>query len=208
MARAAPAGQAGRRSTRRPATPTSRCSRRCSSGPGGSTFTGYDAGRPGEATVIGLLVGGVLGRRRGRGHRGRGGARPHPVLRRGRRPARRHRGDPGQRVRRWRGRRGRGRDVQTPVPGLIVHRGTVVGRRDHGRRARPRRRSTSSAAGRSPARTPRPTWCTARSAARSASRRRRRARRTRPAGSGSTSPRPARCRRRCCATPRTRSTRS
>ena len=75
--------------------------------------------------------------------------------------------------------------------------------------ARPRTpRSTSSAAARCPGRTPPPTWCTARCAARWASRRRRRARRTRRAGSGSTSPRRARCRRRCCGTPRTRSTRS
>ena len=50
------------------------------------------------------------------------------------------------------------------------------------------RRSTSSGGGPSPARTPRRTWCTGRSAARSASPPRRPARRTRRAGSGSTSP--------------------
>ena len=46
---------------------------------------------------------------------------------------------------------------------------------------------------RSRARTPRPTWCTRRSARRWGRPRPRPARRTRPAGSGSTSPRPARC---------------
>jgi alanyl-tRNA synthetase len=107
---------------------------------------------------------------------------------------------------RWRAARSTVSDVQTPLPGLVVHRGKVRSARSPP--ARPRtRRSTSSAAARSPGRTPRPTWCTARCAARWGSRRRRRARRTRPAGSGSTSPPPARCRCRCCGTPRTRSTR-
>ena len=99
-------------------------------------------------------------------------------------------------------------DVQAPVPGLDRAPGQGHQRRARRRRAGVRWRSTSSAGGRSPARTPRPTWCTGRSAARSASPPRRPARRTRRAGSGSTSPPPARCRGRCCGTPRTRSTRS
>ena len=68
------------------------------------------------------------------------------------------------------------------------------------------RSSTSSGAGRSAARTPRPTWCTRRSARRSATPPPRPAPRTRPGGSGSTSPPPARCRRRCCTTSRRGST--
>jgi alanyl-tRNA synthetase len=85
---------------------------------GAVTFTGYDQ-ISGEATVLGLLVNGVPVPVGGRGHRGRPGPGPHPVLRRGRRPARRRGHDPGDR------RRVRGRDVQTPLPGLIVHRGQV-----------------------------------------------------------------------------------
>ena len=79
-------------------------------------------------------------------------------------------------------------DVQTPVPGLIVHRGLVtLGEIVVGAPYRPT--SMSSAAARYPGRTPPRTWCTGRSAVRWAIRRPRLARRTRPAGSGSTSPR-------------------
>ena len=84
-------------------------------------------------------------------------------------------------------------DVQQPLPGLIVHRGRVHRRRGPRRRDRPTPRSTSPGAGRSPARTPRPTWCTRRCATSSASRRPRRVRSTRRAGCGSTSTPPRRC---------------
>ena len=96
---------------------------------------------------------GLLRRRRGRGRgergrRRRGRARPHPVLRRGRRPARRRGPD----------RLGDGAmlevlDVQPPLPGLIVHRArSSAARSSSARPCTPR--STSSAAGRSAARTP------------------------------------------------------
>ena len=98
------------------------------------------------------------------------------------------------------------RDVQSPITGLIVHQVEGARRRGRPSTALPTPRSTSSAAGRSRARTPRPTWCTRRSARRSARPRPRRARRTRPAGSASTSPPPARCPSRCCPTSRRGST--
>ena len=64
-------------------------------------------------------------------------------------------------------------DVQTPLPGLIVHRGVVrFGEVTIGL-AGVRGDRRSNGAGRPPARTPPPTWCTARCAARSASRRHR-----------------------------------
>ena len=53
-------------------------------------FLGYTDLRA-DATIVGLLVDGVAGPRGRRGRRRRGRARPHPVLRRGRRPAGRHR---------------------------------------------------------------------------------------------------------------------
>ena len=124
-----------------------------------------------------------------RGRRGRAGARPHAVLRRGRRPARR----PGRHRARQR-RPGRG-----PRRAVADHRPD----RAQGARcsaARSRRACSAHVRGRRraaqvdlAARTPRPTWCTRRSARRWARPRPRRARRTRRAASGSTSPRPARC---------------
>ena len=86
------------------------------------------------------------------------------------------------------------RDVQSPITGLIVHTAKVlsgevtpgVGRAV----ARRHRAAQVDLAGH----TPRRTWCTRRSARRSARPPRRRAPRTRPAASASTSPRPARCR--------------
>ncbi len=80
------------------------------------------------------------------------------------------------------------RDVQAPLPGLIIHRGVVTeGEVEAGAPAyaeidEERRRGS-----------------TARSAARSATRPPRRARRTRPGASGWTSPPPVPCPRRCCA---------
>ena len=53
-------------------------------------------------------------------------------------------------------------DVQTPCPGSIVHRGRVASGEVAVGDAGAQRRSTSSAAGRSPAPTPPPTWCTRR----------------------------------------------
>ena len=67
-------------------------------------------------------------------------------------------------------------DVQQPVPGLIVHRARVLRGRGPRRRGRLRRDRRGRAAGRSPARTPRPTWCTRPCATSSASRRPRRVR--------------------------------
>ena len=70
----------------------------------------------------GLVDRGRRGRQRPRGRRGRAGPRPHAVLRRGRRPARRPRASsssptaPGCEV----------HDVQTPITGLIVHQATVL----------------------------------------------------------------------------------
>ena len=61
------------------------------------TFTGYDAA-DGEATIVGLLADGVPVRSRDPGHGGRGGPRPDPVLRRGRRPAAGPRRDQDQRA--------------------------------------------------------------------------------------------------------------
>ena len=99
-------------------------------------------------------------------------------------------------------------DAQRPVGDLIVHRGRVRRRPDQRRRRGAAPRSTSSAARRSRARTRRPTWCTRRSGARSASTRPRPDRRTTPAGSGSTSPRRPRFRTACSPTSRPRSTTS
>ena len=82
-------------------------------------------------------------------------------------------------------------DVQSPMPGIVVHRARVSRRRGHGRGGRRSGRSTSTAAGRSAAPTPPPTSCTRRSATHSARPRPRPARRTRRAGSGSTSRRPS-----------------
>ncbi len=87
-----------------------------------------------------------------RGAARRGRPRPHPVLRRGRRPARRPRAHPladGTLL--------EVDDVQQPVPGLFVHRGRG-GRRRGGRSAAgASARSTSRVAWRSRARTPRRT---------------------------------------------------
>ena len=99
------------------------------SAPAPTTFTGYDRDRPPRRPSRGLVVDGEPVPPRGRGRRGRAGPRPHPVLRRGRRPARR------RRAHRARQRRASSRsvDVQPPLPGLIVHRGTVLVRRGRGR---------------------------------------------------------------------------
>ena len=146
--------------------------------------------------------------RGGRGHRGRGHPGPDPVLRPGRRPARGQRGDPGgQRPRRGR-RRGGGPRRADPRARADRAPGRGHLRGSGGRRGRRGGASTPSAAGPSPARTPPPTWCTARSAAPSATPRPRPGRRTRPAASASTSPPREPSRRPCCATWRTRSTRS
>ena len=169
---------------------------------GGTTFLGYTD----------LVAGGAgrragrrrrRGARRGRGHGRRGDPRPHPVLRRGRRPAGRHRLDPRRRVRRRR------------------HRRAVAGRRArraprHRARGRDHPGAAAHAAGRHRAagghlalahrHPPR-----ARGHAQGPRRRRRagRARSTRRGGCGSTSPRPpARCPPPCSPTSRTRSTTS
>ena len=165
-------------------------------------FTGYDQ-VAGEAVVTGLLAGGAGGAGGHRGHRGRRGARPHPVLRRGRRPAGRHRHDHRRTARVV-----EVLDVQRPVPGLIVHRGRVTPGRDRGRRAGVRGDRHRAAAGHLPL---------AHRHAPGAPGVPRRARRVGRAGrlGELAGPVPvrlhrrrARCRRRCCATPRTRSTRS
>ena len=183
--------------------------RASSSAPARWTFTGYEQ-VAGEATVTGLLVGGASVPAAGAGtdvevvldrtpFYAEGGGQLADAGWIRRRPAV---GGPAAAA------RVEVLDVQSPVPGLIVHRGKVVTAARSSSASRPRRRSTSSAGGPSPARTPRPTWSTGRSVARSASRPRRQARRTRRAGSASTSPPPAPCRRRCCGTPKTRSTTS
>ncbi len=100
------------------------------------------------------------------------------------------------------------RDVQSPVTGLIVHSVTVLsGEVTPGLRAQSQRRPDAPRR-RSRARTPRPTWCTRRSARRWGRPPRRRARRTPPGGSASTSPRPARSRTRCWPMSSSGSTRS
>ena len=124
-----------------------------------------------------------------RGRRGRAGARPHPVLRRGRRPARR----PGRHRARQRRPCSRCATCSRRSPGWSCTRRRCCRARSRSAPAA-RRWSTSSDGARSRARTPRPTWSTRRSARRSARPRPRPARRTRPAGSASTSPPPARCR--------------
>ena len=98
-------------------------------------------------------------------------------------------------------------DVQTPITGSVVHRARVSSGEVRRGRAGAGRSSTSTGARRSAARTPRPTWCTRRSARRWARPRPRPGPRTRPAGSGSTSRPRRRCRRRCWPTSRPRSTR-
>ena len=117
---------------RRPVRPTARSPTRS----GATEFTGYDE-RPSEATVVGLLVDGVPSPGRHRGRRGRGRAGPHAVLRRGRRPARRHRPHHASTRRRHRGPR-------RPAAGAGRHRaqGRGPGRRGHRRRGRRRPRST------------------------------------------------------------------
>ena len=115
--------------------------------------------------------------------------------------------DAGRIERGRRGHRGRRRAEadrradRAPGPGALAAR-SQLGATGAGRW------STWSGAGRSAARTPRPTWCTRRSARRSARRRPRRARRTRRAGSGSTStPASAVPPSACCTTSRSGSTR-
>ena len=80
------------------------------------------------------------------------------------------------------GARRRGRSTcSRRSPASIVHRATVLARRGDASGARRQAAGRHRAPhGRSPARTPRPTWCTRRSARRSARPRPRRARRTRP----------------------------
>ena len=85
-----------------------------------------------RARSAGIVRDGEVVDVRPRGRRGRAGARPHAVLRRGRRPARRPGRDrarataPGVEV----------RDVQSPITGLVVHTGEGAQRRGDGRRRR------------------------------------------------------------------------
>ena len=145
------------------------------------------------------------GRRR---HRGRGHPGPDPVLRRGRRPARRRRGDPGGQCPRARlAARWRSATCRRRCPGSSCTAASSRPARSWSARW-PRRKSTPRAAGPSPARTPRPTWCTARSAGRWATPPPRPGRRTPPGGCASTSPPAGPSRWPCSATWRTRSTRS
>ena len=90
------------------------------------SFTGYDE-VAGDATVVGLIVDGASVPSAGAGYGGRGRPGPDAVLRRGRRPARRQRRDHGSRAAApGTEPRIEVTDVQAPVPGLIVHRGTVT----------------------------------------------------------------------------------
>ena len=168
-----------------------RVPRRCWTQVGPTEFTGYDE-VAGEARVRGLLVDGepVPAAAAGDGRRAR--ARPHAVLRRGRRPARATQGV----IQLANGALVEVRDVQAPVRGLIVHRARVVDGEVVLGESAEARSSTWSAGGRSRARTPRRTWCTRRSARRSARRRRRWVRRTRPGRLRFDFPSPARCPRR------------
>ena len=170
-------------------------------------FTGYDeiSGRGHGGRAAGQRGERARGRR---GHRGRGHPGPDPVLRRGRRPAGRHRGDPGGQRPGAAGGEVEVRDVQTPVPGLIVHRG--VGHLRRGRRRRAGR-------GRDRHRPPPGHLPLAHRHAHGAPRDPRRAGRLRRPGRIGELARPAAlrlhrrrapCRCPCCATWRTRSTRS
>ena len=121
---------------------------------------------------------GRLGRDRRR-HRAR--PRPDPLLRRGRRPARRRGAAPaGERRHRPGPRRAEAHHRAHRPPGDRRRRGGDGG-------SRPTPRSTSTGAGPSPAPTRRRTWSTRPSARRSGRPRPRRGRRTPRAGSGSTS---------------------
>ena len=141
----------------------------CSTSAGGTTFLGY-TDLVAEAKVVGLRGRRGRGARGGRGHGRRGDPRPHPVLRRGRRPAGRHRLDPRRRVRRRRHRRA--------VAGRRAHRAPRhrARRRDHGGSGRARRGRHRAAGGRSRGRTPPPTSSTPGCARPSATPPRRRAR--------------------------------
>ena len=128
-------------------------------------FTGY-AETARESKVRGLLGAGgtaIEVGRRGRRHRAR--ARRDAVLRRGRRPAARHRPHHGRR----RPDRGLRRPAVAARPDRAP--GPGAARRGAGRARPGTARSTWSGAGRSLARTRRPTWCTRPCAASSASRR-------------------------------------
>ena len=86
---------------------------------GPTHFTGYHS-TENEATVVGLLVNGATAPAAAEGDEVEVVLDRTPVLRRGRRPARRHRPDEldnGAVV--------EVRDVQQPVPGVIVHKGVV-----------------------------------------------------------------------------------
>ena len=139
-------------------------------------FTGYD-----EVVSEGRVARDRPRRREGRGRRARrrhrAGPGPHPVLRRGRRPAGRRRPDRAGQRRRHRGAR---RAVARSAG--LSRTGRPWSSARSSRDAWPSPRSTSSAASRSPARTPGRTWCTRRFARPSATPRPRRVRRTRPAG--------------------------
>ena len=142
---------------------------------GATEFTGY-TDTEGESTVVGLLVDGVSSPGRHRGRRGRGRPRPHPVLRRGRRPARRHRAGSGSTP----APSSRSATSSSRCPASSVHKGVVqVGEVTVGAAAL-RRRSTSTAAGPSPAPTAPPTSPTRRCATPSARRPPRPVRRTQP----------------------------
>ena len=171
-ARSWPSSAAGPRPTPPPtstATPTAPPTAPCSTAAGGTTFLGYTD----------LVVGGAgrrarrrrgRGARRGRGHGRRGDPRPHPVLRRGRRPAGRHRLDPRRRVRRRRRRRAVAGHRARRAP-----RHRARGRDHRGRGARTPR-STPPGGRRSRGRTRPPTSCTRACARPSATPPRRRAR--------------------------------
>ena len=88
--------------------------------------------RPIGAKVLALVGGRDRLAQAGHRHRGRRRARPHAVLRRVRRPGRRHRHDHASA-----GARVRIDDTQYGLPGLVLHRGEVVEGGDRRRATRP-----------------------------------------------------------------------
>ena len=109
-------------------TPTPRLPRERSTRTARPTGGLQDAGHRVARLALLAAAGAVSGARAGDDRRGR--PRPHPVLRRVRRPARRRRHH-----RAWDGGRLEVLDVQRPIKGLVVHQIRVARGRAHARRA-------------------------------------------------------------------------